>query len=178
MWLVTCGAKNVRFYGIQFTLVPCDKWVPVTTAWHVLRLRMEERPPIWRVAANILNKQLRTADNGWSSSLGVGRGANNSSPLKRIFVMKYSHTKPRTWTDTLVRTKQWKRDMRFVNWNDLQEVGCGGMDWIELAQDRDRWRALVNAVMNLRVPQNVGNFLTSCKPVTFSRRTVLYRVSK
>jgi hypothetical protein len=43
----------------------------------------------------------------------------------------------------------------------LKEVGWGGTDWIGLAQHRDRWRVLVNAVMNLRIPHNVGNFLTS-----------------
>ena len=59
---------------------------------------------------------------------------------------------------------------------DLQEVGCGYMDWIGLAQDRDRWRTLVCAVMNLRVQWNAGNFLTSCKPVSCSRRTLHHRV--
>ena len=52
------------------------------------------------------------------------------------------------------------------------------MDWIGLAQDTDRWRTLVSAVMNLRVPWNAGNFLTSCKPVSFSRRTLHHWVSK
>ena len=51
---------------------------------------------------------------------------------------------------------------------DIQEVRCGGIDWIKLAQDTERWQALVNAAMNLRIPQNAGNYLTSCKPVSFS----------
>ena len=53
---------------LMFTLEFLDN----TTAWRVLRLWMEERPLIWRVAANKLNKQSWTADKGWSSSLGVG----------------------------------------------------------------------------------------------------------
>jgi hypothetical protein len=44
--------------------------------------------------------------------------------------------------------RRWEDNIKM----DLREVGWGGMDWIDLAQDRDRWRALVNAVMNLRVP--------------------------
>ena len=49
-------------------------------AWHVLRLWVEERPPVWRVAANILNKQLRTADKLWSSSLGLGEAVATAHP--------------------------------------------------------------------------------------------------
>jgi len=45
---------------------------------------------------------------------------------------------------------------------NLREVGGGG-DWMEMAQDRDRWWALVNTVMNFRVPKSAGNFLTSCR---------------
>jgi hypothetical protein len=44
---------------------------------------------------------------------------------------------------------------------DLQEVGWLGMDWIDMAQDRDRWRAVVSAVMNLRSLQIAGDFLIS-----------------
>jgi hypothetical protein len=52
--------------------------------------------------------------------------------------------------------RRWEDNIK----TELQEVGCWGMDWIGLAQDRERWRGLVNAVMNLRGSKNEGNFLT------------------
>ena len=70
--------------------------------------------------------------------------------------------------------RRWVNNIRM----DLQEVGCGHVDLIGLAQDRDRWGTLVSAVMNLRVPWNAGNFLTSCKPVSCSGRTLHHGVSK
>jgi hypothetical protein len=60
----------------------------------------------------------------------------------RVLVGKPEGKKPlgRPW-------RRWDDNIRL----DLQEVGCGGMDWIGVAQDRDRWRAIVNVVMNLLV---------------------------
>jgi hypothetical protein len=52
--------------------------------------------------------------------------------------------------------RRWESNIKM----DPKEVGFGGADWIDLTHDRDRWRALVNAVMNLRCPYNAGSFLT------------------
>ena len=89
--------------------------------------------------------------------------------MYRVLVGKPEGRRPlgRPW-------RRWVDNIRM----DLQEVGCGYMDWIGLVQDRDRWRTLVSAVMNLRVPRNVGNFLTTRKTVSFSRRTLHRGVSK
>ena len=101
---------------------------------------------------------------GWAcGTYGWGEG------VYRVLVGKPDERRP------LGRPRcRWVDNIRM----DLLEVGCGYMDWIGLAQDRDRWRTLVSAVMNLRVLWNAGNFLTSCKPVRFSRRILHHGVSK
>jgi hypothetical protein len=74
--------------------------------------------------------------------MGEGRGVN------RVLVGKpggkRSLGRPR---------RRWENNIKM----DLQEVGGGCGDWMDLAQDRDRWRALVSTVMNLRVPKMGGN---------------------
>jgi len=63
--------------------------------------------------------------------------------LNKVLVAKLDGKKP------LGRPRRrWEDNIKI----DRQEAGCGDMDWIKLVQNRDRWRALVNAVMNLRVP--------------------------
>jgi hypothetical protein len=111
---------------------------------------------IWRVAANILNKQSRTADKGWPSNLGVGRGLTPPHRKKRNTlrnVTKGLGIGRILWHDLrhgkwLGRPRRrWEDNIKMDFW----EIGFGDVDWIHWAQDRDRWRALVNTVMNLLV---------------------------
>jgi hypothetical protein len=70
---------------------------------------------IWRVAVNILNKQPRTADKGWCSSLRMGVGLTTHSKNKLV---TKDHKKPRTWTDSSDNRPNGKKmDMRFGTWN-------------------------------------------------------------
>jgi hypothetical protein len=106
---------------------------------------MEKRPAVWRVAANILNKQSRTADKAWPSSLEIGRGANKRlSTVKTFLVRKSSH-----------RGNLRKR-------GHLGDPGVDGrliLRWIFRKWDVRVWTgsswlgvgAFVNAVMNLHV---------------------------
>jgi hypothetical protein len=55
-----------------------------------------------------------------------------------------------------------------------REIGWDGMDWIDLAEDKDHWRALVNTVMNIFVPKNTGKLLSSCRIGGSSRRAQLH----
>jgi hypothetical protein len=99
----------------------------------------------------------------------MGRACStNGAEEECIWVGKPEGNRPlgrprRRWVDNIIM--------------DLRETGWDGMDWIDLAQDRDQWMALVNTVMNLRIPYNAGKFSSSCTIGGFSRRTQLHEVS-
>jgi hypothetical protein len=117
----------------------------VTEEWR--KLHNEELNDLY-TSPNIIHvlkfRRMRWA--GHVACMGEGRGAY------RILVGRPEGRRP-LWRPR----HRWEDNIKM----DLLEVGWGGLDWIELAQDRDKWRALVNAVMNLWVPQTAGNFLTS-----------------
>jgi hypothetical protein len=101
----------------------------------------------------------------WAGHVACIRERRNAY---RILVGKPQGKRPlerprRTWADNIKI--------------DLREKGWGGMNWIEAAQDREQWRALVNTVMNFRVPQHVGKFLSGCATGGFLRRAQLHAVS-
>ena len=108
----------------------------VTGEWR--RLHNEELSDLYsspNIVRVIKSRRMRWA--GHVARMGEGRG------VYRVLMRKREGKRPmgrprRRWVDNIRM--------------DLQEVGCGYMDWIGLAQDRDRWRTLVSAIMNLRVP--------------------------
>ena len=100
---------------------------------------------ITNIVRVVKSRRMRLA--GHVALMGEGRGVH------RVLVGKPEGKRPlgrprRRWGDNIKM--------------DLREVGEGG-DWMALVQGRDRWRALVHTVMNIRVPQCAGNFLTSCR---------------
>jgi len=119
----------------------------VTGEWR--KLHNEELIDVYsllNIVRVVKSRRMRWA--GHVARMGEGRGVH------RVLVGKPEGRIPlgrprRRWEDNIK--------------TDVQEVGGGCADWMELAQNRERWRALVSTVMNFRVPQNAENFLTSCR---------------
>ena len=112
------------------------KRVEVTGEWRKLHNEeLNDLCCLFNIVRVIESRRMRWA--GHVACMGERRG------VYRVLVGKPEEQRPlgrprRVWEDNIKM--------------DLQEVGCGGVDWIELAHDRDRWRACVNAIMNLRFP--------------------------
>jgi hypothetical protein len=85
-----------------------------------------------------------SGDNFEKKEMGGACSANGWEERRMRILVEKPEGKRSLW----IARCRWEDNIKM----DLQEEGCGGMDWIELAQDRDRWQALVNAVMNIRIP--------------------------
>jgi hypothetical protein len=79
-----------------------NKWVPVTMAWRVLRLRLKKLPLLWRVASKILNKQSRTVDKEWSSSLGIGWGVTTPQFRNLSRYESFTRTSELDWSIIII----------------------------------------------------------------------------
>jgi hypothetical protein len=129
-----CGTSFTEVFSGKRDIVP--RRDEVTGEWRKLHNEAlhdpYSSPNIVRV---IRSRRMRWV--GHLAQMGEGRG------VYRVLVGKPEGKRP------LGRPRcRWEDNIKM----DLWEVGCGGMDWIQLAQDKDRWPALVNAVMNLCVP--------------------------
>jgi hypothetical protein len=125
VWEEMWGSIRQATFCSIYVHCPYDMWVLVTTAWRVLGLRMGEPSPIWRVAANKLNKQSRTADKWWSSSLGVGRSANKATSLKPM--LKYTHK---------AICFLWRQNKQEVNYSPIRISGERGVFLEKVSRSR------------------------------------------
>jgi hypothetical protein len=151
--------ENIKNYNLPVVLYECETWSLTLREDHRLRV-FENRMLMrifdpnrgevtgeWRKLHNEELNDLYTSPNtvrviksrwaGLVARIGKRRG------VYRVLVGKPEGKKP-LWRPR----RRWDDNIEM----DFQELGCGDMDWIDLSRDRDSWRALVNAVMNLRVP--------------------------
>jgi hypothetical protein len=124
--------KKIRLCSKQHSH---DKLVPVTTAWRMLWLRMEEWSPIWRVAANISNEQTRTANTGYTCSLGMGK----------------------------VLTTPHCENMSLLRNTHRQSLWSGVIIWYNLSNKRGKWDLLLGmlgaCIWQVRLWQQPGNYV-------------------
>ena len=138
----TADRNNAAWKDVIKTVDLSTTFIYQNNLHHIRKLRRkihnEELNDLY-CSPNIVRvrKSRRMRRAGHVARMGEGRG------VYRVLVGKPEGNRP------LGRSRRrWEDNIKM----NLQEVGCGGMDWIELAQDRNRWRALVNAAMKLRVP--------------------------
>ena len=118
------------------------KWEKVTGEWRKLHNEINEMCSSPSIVQVIKSRRMRWA--GHVARMGVRRG------IHRVLVGKLEGRRP------LGRQRhRWEDNIKM----DLQELGCGGMDWINLAEDKDRWQALVNAIMKPLGSIKCGGFL-------------------